>query len=740
MKQSLALIFFLSGSAGLMYQVAWQRILSTHYGVGAIATTMIISVFLLGLGIGAVLGGRLAERVQRPILAYVVVEIVLGVFGAASLSLLGAIGEATAGQAYPVVLLCTTAFLAVPTMLMGATLPLLTKAMAQLDANFLRVVGSLYSVNTFGAAAGSLFASYIVISFWGLDGAVYLAAGTNGVLALWASRVARQLHVGVSAEAADPDTRTDYGSLGRLAYPLVFLTGLLAIGYEIAWLRMHAVLLKSSPYVFSTVLSVYLVGIALGSLFVQRWMARRPNADMRSAFFTTQALVGVFVVVSIGGYYWLTAHTPLSGLTHSSFHRLLHPEFVPFDAESMRTVFRSVFSWVDVLFWPCVFMLVPSALMGAAFPLVTSLALADRRREGGTVGTVYFWNVTGNVLGGIGTGFVLLPYLGTANSMLCFAVVNTALFALNSAYSPRFRAIGIAAVLVVGGVFFPRGDALYRVMHPTTGDQLEQRVSEGVDTTVVSEHDETTLRVFIGGLQHGGRPEPSFYFEAATAASLVPKARETLVIGFGTGAIVESLIGMREVERVTLVELSSGLLEHLGGIPFIRPILDDAKLTIVIDDGRRFLRRENRKFDLVLTDPLRTTTASAGNLYSVEFLELIRSRLTERGALMMWMDELNVVPRSVASVFDHVRLVPLHAGKTAFCVASNAPLDWNDERLRMLVDQLPQNVRLGVKALCARGFADAEDRAAILKRTDGLPVNEDARPRTEFYLGLPDAK
>jgi predicted membrane-bound spermidine synthase len=740
MTRLLGLVFFMSGFASLMYQVAWQRILSTYYGVGAIATTLIVSVFLLGLGSGAVIGGRIAERVRRPLVAYVVVELALGGFGATSLSLLAIIGKSTAGQAYPVVLLCTSLFLVVPTMLMGATLPLFMKAFSRFETSFLPAIGWLYFVNTLGAALGSLFTSYVVISFYGLDGAVHLAALLNVALGVVAWLLARKpVPVAGAVPSPEVDTPTHYGSLGWLAYPLVFLSGALAIGYEIAWVRMHGVLLKSSPYAFSTVLAVYLLGIALGSFAVRRWSARHPGADLRSAFFVTQGLVGAYVLISCGGYAWLTEHTSFSRLTHASFDHILHPDFLQIDTSSMAGLFTSLYRWLDVLWWPSLFLLVPSVLMGAAFPLASSLALTDRSREGETIGTVYFWNVVGNVAGGVGTGFVLLPLLGTANTLLCFGLVSVSMLTLAKSWAWKKRGVSILIAAAVAVFVFPHGDSLYRTMHPAPWAGYEVRVGEGVDTLIVSFNDGPSLRLFIGGLEHGGRPNPIFHYEVLKAASARTRARDALVIGFGTGGFTEALLALSEVEDVTLVEISETLLDHLRGFSTMLPILENPKLHTIIEDGRRYLYQTERRFDLVFTDPLRTTTAGAGNLYSREFLQLIRDHLTEGGVTLVWTDELEVVPRTVATVFKYVRMFWIDGGTRAFCLASDAPLEFSDVRLNALIDELPEMTQPGVRALAERSLGRVEDGPMILERTRGLPVNLDVRPRSEYYLGLPQS-
>jgi predicted membrane-bound spermidine synthase len=288
----LSAIFFFSGFAALVYQVVWQRLLTVYYGVGAISTTLIVSVYMLGLGVGALAGGVLADRVRRRIGLYAVVELAIALFGLISLWLLEFLGVRTAGSPYALALVYVAAFFCVPTFLMGATLPILTKIFNQSIRDFLSTVSTLYFLNTIGAALGALLGSYLLISFFGLDLALYVAVATNFTLAgliFYARSISSESPVGAMGdEPVDPAA----GSLGRAAFVVVFLTGFLAIGYEIVWFRVIEILTKNSPYSFSTVLATYLLGIALGSYLIRRWWRRLAGIHKKDRFFALQFAIG----------------------------------------------------------------------------------------------------------------------------------------------------------------------------------------------------------------------------------------------------------------------------------------------------------------------------------------------------------------------------------------------------------------------------------------------------------------
>ncbi len=281
----LAFVFFLSGFASLLYQVIWQRLLTLYYGVGTVSIALIVSAYMLGLGLGALAGGFLAERVHNKIKLYGIIEILIGCFGLASLALLDFLGRATAGSNYTISFIYMCLFLCTPTLLMGATLPLLIKIFNGLVHDFLFSVSRLYFMNTLGAALGAICCSYLVISFLGLDFGIYMAAGLNFILAgiiiysgkIYTHRIPRNSTIG--SKVFRPS------DLGKFVYLLVFITGFLAIGYELIWFRVVGIFVKASPYAFSTVLAVYLLGIALGSYYIEKYLRKHPNSDPVSLFF-----------------------------------------------------------------------------------------------------------------------------------------------------------------------------------------------------------------------------------------------------------------------------------------------------------------------------------------------------------------------------------------------------------------------------------------------------------------------
>jgi predicted membrane-bound spermidine synthase len=728
---ALTAVFFFSGLASLIYQVAWQRLLTVYYGVGAVSITIIVSVYMLGLGLGSLLGGRLAERSPDLYRLYAVVEGALGIVGIISFPLILTVGRLTAGASAAFSFVFLFALLCVPTLLMGITLPLLTTIFTRVTGSFIFSVSRLLFINTIGAASGAVLTSYILISLLGLDGSIYLAAGIDIVLAaviLMARRAERQA---TGATGIGTPSAGEAPGWGWRAYLLVFVAGFLAIGYEIIWYRVIGVLVKDSPYAFASVLSVYLLGVALGSLGIQKVVDGKPDASRRDLFFAAQFLIGLTVLLTFIGYYYLSRHAPVQWLARLSFSTELHPSLALFRHRAGLHWFSGAYLFLDVFLWPLAFLLMPTALMGASFPLISSLALSRRGGEGRAVGTTYFFAVIGNVLGGLLTGFVLLPVAGTERTVLSFGALGL-LFgllprAIGNWYAPRIYRIAAVLLLLIGALaVFPRRGNLYAAMHEFPFTRGTTRFEEGFDAVVFTCQEGEQLRNFINGQGHGYRPGPLFYAEAIEGLTLAASPRNVLVIGFGTGSIAEAALLTAEVQRVTVVELCGSAITNLRKFPVVDAILGDRRIQVVVDDGRRFLQRSGEQFDAILMDPVRTTTAYSNNLHSRQFFALAAQHLAPGGILMVGgIEENKLVSRTLLAEFPYVR------SYDSYSLASRAPLRRYRERLERVLGSFP----VEMQAAIWDRMQDPLEGALLERATAGYPVNEDWRPVSEYYLG-----
>ncbi len=729
-------VFFASGFSSLVYQVSWQRILTLYYSVENISTTLIVTVYMLGLGLGAIIGGYLAERVRYKLILYVCIELLIGVFGCISIPFLEFLGKSTAGSSYTTSFIYMFAFLCFPTILMGSTLPLLTKIFNNILDNFLLSLSYLYFINTLGAAVGALISSFLFISFFGLDTSIYFAAAINIIIAalifLFKNSLSKQEEI-VNVSSRKEINRSKGFSNNKIIYLIVFVTGFIAIGYEIIWFRIIGILVKASAYAFSSVLFIYLMGIAAGSYFMKKYLSYNTIINKKNLFFAFQFSIALFVLFSIGGYYNLVEKVPLFARINSlSFNSMHHPTInFPFFG-SPGLFLKNFFLLTDVFIWPLIFVFVPTFLMGSSFPLITSLAFKDER-EGTTVGTVYFFNVLGNVTGGLFTGLLFLSILGTEYSLLLFSLGGLFfVFLINSKrifFQLKYKIVIIASLIGLSIIFFPGENRLYDVIHPNYPDNLNMKkyITEGLDGVIVTYSENDFLKTYINGMPHGGRPHSQFFYEAIEALSHNRQIKNILIIGFGTGSTTETILQLKPKPEIKLVELSPTLIQNLTHISYLKSILTDDAVNLIYADGRKYLYNSNEKFDAIFMDPLFTTTSYSNNLYSRQFFELIRNHLTSNGVLMTWMDEYHIVPKTLCSVFPYVDQHDF------FCVTSSQELRqdsiYKNELFNLFPKIYPDLVRI-----------DSVERypmtqATILINNAKYPINEDYKPICEYFIG-----
>ena len=372
-------------------------------------------------------------------------------------------------------------------------------------------------------------ASYVVISLFGLDTAAYVAAAINLLLAA-AVFPLRGLDRAVAFRCRPrPELqRDDGGTLGRWAYLCVFATGFLAIAYEILWFRSLGVLLKDSPYAFSTILAIYLFGIALGSFGMALYRQSRLRLQGQATFFFMQFLVGAYLWTSFAGFYFLGGHIAwIHKAIDSAFGQTLQP---PPLMATWAATWQSAGAYMTVVVYPMIFVFVPTLLMGASFPLVASLALRRPDREGTTVGTVYFFNILGNVAGGIVTGYWLLAEFGTERTALGLSIVGLAALLLVDRFGrwrPQFiwRAAAFAVLAVDAVLTFPGRGEFYWLVHGKPMQGRDRYLAEGVDAVVVTDHGPGGTFNWINGLSHGNRPSYWYQgeaYEAFAYAAQVP--------------------------------------------------------------------------------------------------------------------------------------------------------------------------------------------------------------------------
>jgi len=274
---------------------------------------------------------------------------------------------------------------------------------------------------------------------------------------------------------------------------------------------------------------------------------------------------------------------------------------------------------------------------------------------------------------------------------------------------------------------YPSSTALIKALHPDAGKDFNCYVQESSSCIDLAYNKDETVWHFINGLAHGGRLPHMYGYAVRAIDSLccAKKHENILVIGYGTGTIVETVLRTPTVKSVTMVELNEAVMVNLKKMPLFQKLLDDKRLNVVIDDGRRYLNSVNTKYDVVLMDPLRSSTAYSNNIYSREFFEIIKAHLNDGGVLMVWLDNLDVIPKTLTTVFKHMRL------DHSFCIVSDSELALDQS----LKDEMLKTYTSEEQKLLSVNEHYLGDESYVKEMTRDFPINTDLKPVTEYHLG-----
>jgi spermidine synthase len=722
----LAVLFFLSGACALIYQVLWLRQLSLIFGVTVYAASTVLATFMAGLAIGSAAAGRLSERVRRPLLWFGAAEALIGVTALLSPVALDvvtagyvALAPGLESRALATVLrfVCSAAVLLVPTILMGATLPLVLQS-SVIDAPGVAArLSLLYGINTAGAVAGCLLAGFVLIGGLGIAATSRIAAGVNVAIGVAAILMARRALAVARDVAQDGSVNPGRESPGRwLIFAAFVLSGLASLALEVVWFRSLVLYYPATTYAFTAMLATVLIGIAAGSLVAAPILRRR--APSLWAFGALHAAAGIAAVAG--------------AQVHGSLYQ---------PASAASGLMRGT-----------VIAVLPTSLcLGMAFPVGVRLWDGPARRAGRQLGTLYAGNVAGALVGSLLAGFVLLAQFGSARSLVLMAGVSltTGILILIGdirrapLISSVVAAIAITTFAVLAGdTPDPFTTGLTR-RYPSAGHVFMR--DEGVQTTVsVHMREMGGRQLYLDGLhQASDGPDVVRLHRQIGHLPVLLHARpaRALVIGLGGGA-TPGAVSLHPLE-VDLVELASGVVKGASWFSHINEnLLSRPNVRLYVDDARNHLLLGRSRYDVITADVIQPTHAGAGMLYSREYFTLARRALTDNGVMVQWIGlRSRLHYELIARTFQHVFPETSVWVNGSLLIGSIRPLDVREAELaeRFAVAALQPS-------LAAAGFRDPESLLGHhvaspedLRRFIGTgPILTDDRPLLEYYLSLPD--
>ncbi|MSQ01138.1 MAG: hypothetical protein EXR71_04480 [Myxococcales bacterium] len=641
-RARLHLALWLSGAAGLVWQVVWVRQLGLAFGGSVPSVTLVTTVFMAGLGVGAFVGGRVADASTRPVRLYLACELGTASWGLALIPAMHLLaGSGLGGWALDAhgwnvpsagarlwQLGVTALALGVPAMWMGASLPLLARPLVGRDVGALGWRSALLvGANTLGAAMGALGTDLWAVPTLGLRLTQCGAAG----LGLAAAAVAVGVHpAGMAVPWPEPAPRLGGPPFARVA-GAVALAGFAAMGMEVAWFRFFASALGPYRAVYACLVAVVLVGWLAGGLVAGAMARQLPAVGL---FAGAQAAVAALVLVGVHGHDSRALLERQLALAQTAPGSLATGALMV----NLKTIALGV---------------LPAAIvMGAAFPLASALGHAGLGRVGRRFGGLWLATTTGNALGALATGLVLLPVLGLQNTVLALAAV--------AAVAPLLlvsRPVFLLALLpvAVAALASPTRLVLASFPYGRLAAEGVLDIREGLNETIVV----TGVEGGPARLWTNGHPMSSTSDHAQRYMRLLAHVpllamddpRRALVICFGVGNTAHAA-SLHPLDRLDIAELSAGVLAEADWFSSANHgVLADPRVVVFVDDGRHVVRRfPSATWDLVTLEPPPIAHAGVASLYTVEFYEAVRARLRPEGWITQWLPAYQVPSPTVLSL------------------------------------------------------------------------------------------
>jgi spermidine synthase len=740
-------IFILSGAAGLIYEVVWARQLVLVFGNTTQAVSAILTGFFGGMAIGSAFGGRIADRVRRPLRLYGVLELILVVIvllTPVTFRLLhevyrGAFGSLETSPGLLVLVRFGLSLLALgpATVLMGATLPTLTRYLTQDAQHLSDAFGRLYAANTLGAIVGTIVAGFILIELVGLTGTLVVGAACSGAAGAIAILLDRRVASSTRSAPIPAPVRAPVGgepSRLRLALLVAFVSGLTSLGYQTLWTRLLASGTGNSTYVFTMILALFLIGIAAGAIAFNAIRTRIRSTVVLLAL----AQLATAVLVLLGGVFIIPGAS--SGL-------------LPLQ-DSPGALFGSFLRTTALVVLPATF------IMGLSFPAASGLVGGPEGRVGSRAGLLLSVNTLGAISGTFLVPFVVIPAVGSPAALGLIALVNVGL-AIALALRGGVPARGSRMVIAGGGAALAAVLAIALVAGGVFVDPSIARI-ERLGGTVYASAEDEIASVQSGSINGATR---ELWVTGASMTLLTidaklmpilpliarPDSKTALVVAFGMGSAFRgALIAGLTTDVVELVPSVPKMFRNY--YPGAAAILADPNGRVIVADGRNHVELTNRRYDIIVTDPPPPIeSAGVSVISSREYYAAGKARLNPGGVMMQWvpwggqrLDEFKAHVRTFHSVYANVLIAFGPGGYGLFMLGSDAPISFDPANIATIL------ARPGVTEDLSSAYDSPEhDAAGWARRIPALiwiagdavgrfagdgPLITDDRPLPEYFL------
>ena len=675
MNALLCLVFLASGCASLLFETLWFRQTGLLLGNSVWASSLVTASFMGGLALGSAVAARLGRRVHSPAATYGFLELAVGGSGLTVVLLLPLLPPLMApflgrfvfapGSLNFLRVLVTLVLLLVPATAMGATLPILVRALTRNKGRFGTALGQLYGWNALGAVVGAILGEAMFIESIGVARTGWVAAGIDALAAAAAFAIARRSRsqpgeppLPFRVPISEQGPREGLGWSARRLLAASFLCGAIVLALEVVWFRFLQLFVFASNLTFALMLAVVLLGIGLGGLAASWWLRVRSHIG-------AEAVLALPVLSLLAGASIIVTYSTLDyGLGDV-------PRFV-------------VTSGAEIAGLALRLMLPVCLLSGALFTFMGAVLRTSAGEDSRAAGLLILWNAIGGAAGALAAGFVLLPRLGMERSFFALAlgyagVALLVAWPLSSAArrTTRVAWAAAAAVYLLALAVFPFGIMVKRYLARAAapwerdGSHLVS-VREGLTETILwlcrdLWGEPVYHRLLTNGISMSSSdPINARYMKlfAYLPQALRPEARDALLISYGVGMTAQALTDSPTLTSIDVVDISREILTT-GRIVFPKQPypLDDPRVRVHVEDGRFFLLAAPRQYDIITGEPPPPKSAGIVSLYTREYFALMRSRLKAEGVATYWLPVVQLQPsdawaitRAFCDVFDDCTL------------------------------------------------------------------------------------
>ncbi len=741
----LLLLFAGSGCAALIYEVVWFQLLQLVIGSSAVSLGVLLGTYMGGMCLGSVLLSRVISRREHPLRVYGLLELGIGFFGIAVLfviPMLNGIYTAAVGDGLPSILLrgvVAGVCLLPPTVLMGASLPAIGRWVESTPMG-VSWLGLFYGGNIAGAVFGCLFAGFYLLRVHDMGVATYVAAAINVAVAI-ASFVLRARAPYTPAEVPAASINRSTGAWP--VYTAIALSGLCALGAEVVWTRLLALMLGATVYTFSIILAVFLIGLGIGSSGGSVWTRKLKRPQL--ALGACQLALAFAVAWTAYAVSDIIPSWPFNPLAVTNPWRLFRVDFLM-----------------------CLFAILPPALLwGLSFPLALASVARKDQDSGALVGEVYAANTVGAILGAVGFSIILIPWVGTQGSQQALIALSVlaALILFHKVKLSGSGYVGVGVTMLMAIFLFSTVSqvpwlaiAYGRRMSLQTGPGKPLYIGEGRNSSVVvSQLEGGQIYFHVSGKVEASTEPYDMRLQRMLGhipALIHEKPKSVLVVGFGAGVTAGTFVVHPEVEKITICEIEP-LIPQASSQYFATEnhnVFHDRRTRMVYDDARHFVLTTKEKFDIITSDPIHPWVKGTATLYSKEYFELVKRHLNPGGVITQWVplyeSDFETVKSELATFFEVFPNGTIWGndisgeGYDVVLLAQAVPT-------KIKLDALEQRLRRDDYKLVARSMAEVNfhsipqllgtyaGRASDLKSwLAGAQINQDLNLRLQYLAGM----